>query len=344
MRFPEAWALAVGASFARRILTPPPKTTFVWQGSRYHPRPFSMTTRFILSLLAVSITAFAADKAPPKDDAPSKEEIARFLRNKKIVSEFKPQSGEIKLLDGQAKIVLTEDFRYLNPADARKLLVDIYHNPPEAGSTLGIIIPKDADLLEGDSWAAVLEWSGDGYVKDDDFAKIDFADMLNKLKEQSREENKERVSGGYSKLLLAGWAQQPHYDRTTHKLYWAKAYDVDGPVQQLNYDIRVLGRAGCLEISIIALMPQLVDIEKQAPEILKMVEFTEGNRYSDYKSGDKVAAYGIAGLIAGGVLMKAGVFKGLALLLVKGWKLVLVAVVGIGAMIKRIVSGKQRAS
>ena len=52
---------------------------------------------------------------------------------------------------------------------------------------------------------------------------------------------------------------------------------------------------------------------------------------------------GFAGLIAGVALAKAGFFKALGLLLVKGWKLVLIGVVAVGAVIKRIVSGRQRA-
>src|SRR2546421_9236086 len=40
--------------------------------------------------------------------------------------------------------------------------------------------------------------------------------------------------------------------------------------------------------------------------------FNEGNRYAEFNPGmDQAAAYGIAGLIAGGLLTKAGFFKGL---------------------------------
>ena len=54
--------------------------------------------------------------------------------------------------------------------------------------------------------------------------------------------------------------------------------------------------------------------------ILSMVEFNKGNTYAEFDSSvDKAAAYGLAGLIAGGILTKAGFFKGL-LLLILGFK------------------------
>jgi len=197
-----------------------------------------------------------------------------------------------------------------------------------------MIVPKGIDYIGQDGWAAVIKWKEEGYVKDSDFDSIDFNKMLQQLKEASAAVSKERVRRGYGKMELAGWATQPHYDRQNHKLYWAKAYNVDGPVQQLNYDIRILGRSGFFELSILAAVPQLQEIEAKAPGILKMVDFTEGNRYADYKAGtDKVAAYGIAGLIAGGVLAKAGFFKVIALFFAKFSKLI---IIGAGALVAGI--------
>src|SRR5205809_4201227 len=45
-------------------------------------------------------------------------------------------------------------------------------------------------------------------------------------------------------------------------------------------------------------------------QVMGFVEFNEGHRYADFVPGtDKVAEYGIAALIAGGVAAKAGLFK-----------------------------------
>lgn len=69
----------------------------------------------------------------------------------------------------------------------------------------------------------------------------------------------------------------------------------------------------------------------------------EGHRYGDYVAGmDKVAAYGIGGLIAGKLAAKAGLFKLLLVFAAKFWKLLVVAAVAIGAFVKKLLSGRKK--
>ena len=295
--------------------------------------------KLLLALLSIVSTLHAQKQ----DAQPDAKQIAEMQRVMKTIAEIEYKSGEIPLIGGKAKIKLTEDFRYLDPANARKVLVDIWSNPPDVGSTMGMIVPKGVNFLDSDAWVAVLQWKDDGYVKDEEFASINFDDMLKELIKAHKAGSDERVKAGYGKLELSGWAEQPHYDRTTHKLYWAKAFDVDGPVQQLNYDIRVLGREGILEVSVMSSVPHLNDIKEKAPSILGMVDFTDGNRYSDYKEGDKIAEYGIAGLIAGGVLLKSGFFKVLLGALIAGKKFVIIGVIALGAWIAKLLGRRKKA-
>jgi uncharacterized membrane-anchored protein len=74
--------------------------------------------------------------------------------------------------------------------------------------------------------------------------------------------------------------------------------------------VRVLGRKGTLVLNAVSDAKQLSDVASGAKLVLAKTEFTVGNRYSDFNpSLDKVAAYGIGGLIAGKILLKAGLFK-----------------------------------
>jgi uncharacterized membrane-anchored protein len=70
-------------------------------------------------------------------------------------------------------------------------------------------------------------------------------------------------------------------------------------------------------------MSQLPEIQRNTPAILSAVNFNSGNRYADFNpaSGDKVASYGIAALVAGGVAAKLGFFKGLWVLIFGAKKL-----------------------
>ena len=296
----------------------------------------------IIAVLAIVAALFLPAHADEKK--PSPKEMEMIQKAMKAIGELQYQSGEVSLAGGKVKLTLPPEFQYLDPANARKVLVDIFGNPPDSGSTDGMIVPKGINFIADGGWTAVLKWKGDGYVKDDDFAKINFNEMLDDLKKGYKAGSDERVSKGYGKMELAAWAQQPHYDRTTHKLYYAKLFDVQGPEQQLNYDIRVLGRHGHLELSIMSSRSEMQDIEAKAPAILGMVDFTEGNRYADFKPGtDKVAAYGIAGLIAGGVLAKAGFFKLIWVGILAAKKFVIIGVLAIGAWLKKLFGARKQA-
>ncbi len=96
--------------------------------------------------------------------------------------------------------------------------------------------------------------------------------------------------------------------------------------------MRILGRKGVLVLNLVAPMPQLEGIDAAIPTVLAMTNFNPGYRYSDFDPGvDKVAAYGIAALIAG----KAASNKLDVLLLVleKNWIFIVNA---IGAYLDRI--------
>ena len=44
----------------------------------------------------------------------------------------------------------------------------------------------------------------------------------------AEEHNKERQKAGYKAVHLVGWAEKPHYDSTSKKLYWAKEFQFEG--------------------------------------------------------------------------------------------------------------------
>ena len=97
-----------------------------------------------------------------------------------------------------------------------------------------------------------------------------------------------------------------------------------------------------LVLNAVAVMDQLDEIRRDMNDVREFAQFNEGHRYTDFVAGtDHVAEYGIAALVAGGLAAKAGFFKGLLALLVAGKKFLIVAVVGIGAALKRLLSGRK---
>ena len=254
------------------------------------------------------------------------------------------QSGDVELSDGLAVLHLGEDFRYLGPDDANRVLVEAWGNPP-GPRTLGMILPADISPLDPDAgWGVIVTFAEDGYVEDDDADDIDYDELLEQMQEATKEDNKSRVAQGYEPMQLVGWAESPHYDEAGHRLYWAKELAVEGaPVNSLNYSIRVLGRRGVLELNAVATMGQMSQIKPAMEKVLSRVEFNQGHRYEDFDPDlDKVAAYGIGGLIAGKVLAKAGFFAVILKFLVAAKKFLIVGALAIGVAIKGLFSRRRR--
>jgi uncharacterized membrane-anchored protein len=204
----------------------------------------------------------------------------------------------------------------------------VWGNPPDP-SVLGLIVPTRG--LIADTWGIVVTYEAEGYVKDGDAASTDFGEVLKTLQDGCRDANPERKKAGYPGMELLGWAEPPHYDSATKKLFWCKRLKIEGsPVNTLNYDIRVLGRGGFLQLTAVAGEPELDTVRSGCQVVLTGTEFKAGQRYADYKDGvDKEAAYGIGGLVLGGVvaakLIKGGILAKLAKPLLVGAAAILAA-------------------
>ena len=292
-----------------------------------------MKLAHLLALACFVTSGLCAADSVPSDPA------ARLAAARKLADSLKYQTGEITLGNGLAKIALPPGYRFLNPADTATVLHKIWGNPGTSAS-LGLLVPASFDPLGDSEWAVVISFEEDGYVKDDDAATIKYDKLLAEMKEGVAEASRERVKEGYSSIELIGWAAPPHYDPATHKLYWAKELKFgDSPERTLNYNLRLLGRRGVLVLNAVASMSDLKKVEAATPTILGMVNFQEGHRYADFtEKTDKVATYGIAALVAGGVAAKAGFFKLIWVGILAFKKLILVALLACGGFIKKLFS------
>ena len=249
----------------------------------------------------------------------------------KLVSSLHFRQGDVALAQADAHLNLGSQFRFLDTPDARKVLEDLWGNPPD-DSVLGMVVPASVPLDDEHSWAVVLTESDDGHVSDEDAAETDYPKLLKQMQEDTEDENAERTKAGYPALHLVGWAEPPHYDSANKKLYWARELSADGADQHsLNYDIRVLGRSGYLSMNAVAGMNDVAAVKAGMQELLPMVDFDAGKRYADYDAKtDKLAAYGVAALIGGGIAAKAGLFAKLGVLLLAAKKFI---VLGLAALV-----------
>lgn len=293
-----------------------------------------------LLLAALSLCAVQAFADPADADADAQQK-----KDEQLLASFKPQHGTVQLPNGIATLQLDQDFYYLSPGDSERLLTQGWGNPPDTGNKiLGMIVPQATSPLSAGGWGVVITYDDDGHVSDSDASTIDYGKLLKQMQDGDAQENEERKKAGYPGLHLLGWAEPPHYDAQAHKLYWARELKADGIEDNtLNYSIRVLGRKGVLELNAVAAMRDLAMIKEQMPKVLAQTNFTDGNRYTDFNAGtDKVAAYGVAALIAGGIAAKAGLFAKLGVMLLALKKFIVLGLVAIAGFFRKLFGGKAK--
>jgi uncharacterized membrane-anchored protein len=250
------------------------------------------------------------------------------------------QSGNIVLPNKVATLHLGGNYRYLDPANAEKVLV-AWGNPPGA-ETQGAIVPNNVDPFTENGWAVFLTYKDDGHVDDSEAAEIDYADLLKDMQEGTEDANPERKKAGYPELHLVGWAEQPRYDAAAKKLYWAQHLRGSEGQDSLNYDVRVLGREGVLSMNAVAGMAQLGQVRQDMRPLIGIAEFNEGFRYADFNSKtDRVAEYGLGALIAGAAAAKLGLFGKLLAFIIMAKKFIIAGVIGLFALIGKMFGKKK---
>lgn len=288
----------------------------------------SLITTFFSGLFLLSGLAFAQE---------AEQEEQAFLKS------LQYQSGNVAIAEANARFELKPGFKYLAQTDARKVLEEYWGNPPDE-TVLGLIVPEKEPLGSEHSWAVVVTYNSDGYVSDEDASNIDYTDMLKDMQAETEASNEYRVEQGYEKLKLIGWAETPRYDSATKRMYWAKEIAFDGAKSNtLNYDIRVLGRQGYLSLEAVADIKDLARVNDGMKQILPMAQFNTGNTYADYNPNtDKLAAYGLAALVGGGVAAKTGLLAKLGALLLAGKKFIVIILIALAAFLKKLFSKKDK--
>ena len=226
-----------------------------------------------------------------------------------------------------------ENIIFLDESNSRKFL-ELTNNIPQNGNF--IILDK------ANNWWADFEFSPIGYVKDDE--KIDADALLKTIKESDGPGNEERKRRGLPALYTEGWHVAPHYDSQTKRLEWALKLRSDGHLV-INYTIRILGRTGVMNATLISGPETLNEDVQRFKEILKGYEFNSGERYSEFKPGDHVAEIGLGALVLGGaaaIATKKGFWGAIAAFLAAGWKLVVAGVIAAFAGLRSMFTRKDK--
>ncbi len=278
--------------------------------------------KFTHALLVLVLALFAFAAQAQRDPGQIIQEL------QKLAWQRAPGEGTI---GSKAKIRIPEGYSFLDERNTRRFL-ELMGNPPRDNHYL--IAPANLD------WFAVFSFDPVGYVKDDE--KIDAAALLDSLKKGDEPSNEERKRLGMSPIYTDGWHVPPHYDSGNKRLEWGmRLRDERGGVH-VNYTSRLLGRSGVMSAVLVSSPQTLNDDMKAFNGALAGYQFNAGEQYAEFKSGDKIAEYGLAALVVGGAAAaaaKAGLFKSLGKFL---WVIVGGALMGGWALLKKLYARKEK--
>ncbi|HVY99542.1 MAG TPA: DUF2167 domain-containing protein [Dongiaceae bacterium] len=296
------------------------------------------TARFhIVAALALVLGLGAAGRATAQSSAPSGPEADTQSATQPMTDEeYRQKLQALHWVDGpkdlpalgNATLSLPDHYIFLDDADTKKFMV-LNENPPDSGAEQ-LFAPDDLH------WFALIDFSADGYVKDDE--KIDADAILAGIKEGNEAANAERRKNGWGEVEIVGWKKAPYYDEQTKRLEWAlEAREERG--ETINFLTKILGRRGVTSAILVAEPDHFDSDLAEFKQVLTHYTFNPGEKYSEYKAGDKIASYGLAALIAGGaaaVATKVGFWKWLGLALAASWKFIWVPIVAAFAGLKRL--------
>jgi uncharacterized membrane-anchored protein len=223
-------------------------------------------------------------------------------------------------------------------AQGSKLFMEATENPP-TGRELGVIICPTTGADGG--WFVVFTHNTSGYVKDDERSSLDGDAILKSLQRGTEAGNEERRRRGWEEFELVRWEIPPFYDTVTNNLTWSTlGRSKASREESINHSVRLLGREGVMHVDLVASPGQLREAVPIFNAMISNYSYLPGHRYAEWREGDKIAAYGLTALIAGGAgvaATKLGFFG-------KAWKLILAVALALKKLILVVLLGAAAAA
>ncbi len=259
--------------------------------------------------------------AAAQEDAPAQPQL-----------DLNTQYGPLQAnLGTRAQIDVPGGYMFLDGNDTRTLMEQMGN--PASGTEVGTIAP------ENDDWFLVFEFDEIGYVKDDEKDQLDPDAILASIKEGNKAGNQIRAERGMPPMHIVGWEQPPKYNPDTNNLEWCVRGTSEGH-DILNHNTRILGRRGVMQVTLVVDPDHFDRVMPEASSVMQSFAYVDGEKYSQWQAGDKIAKYGLLALVTGGaaaVALKTGLLQKLIKPIIAG-----LVVVGAFAakMFKRFAYGR----
>lgn len=292
----------------------------------------SVSRVVLLACLAVFSSLLAqqpADSGPPPTAEEEAAQIKKINEEIEKVGWTRQGVGKIGTI---AQITIPQGYRFTDGKGASQML-EFYGNPP-SDSYLGMLATENFQ-----EHSIIFEFDDVGYVKDDEKNDLKADELLASMQKAQEAGNKQRKEMGLDELEITGWAVPPRFNDQTKNLEWAlKLKSKDTGKVTINHNTRILGRNGVMEVTLLCSPEELEPLLPGYQTILSGFSYVEGQRYAEFREGDKVAKYGLTALIAGTgafAAAKMGLFAKLGAAFAKLGKAAILIVIGVLAAIKK---------
>jgi uncharacterized membrane-anchored protein len=212
---------------------------------------------------------------------------------------------------------------------------------PSGDSEFGMVLDPEV------GWFVIFSYDESGHVKDDDKDDLDADDLLDTLKQGNEYGNEERKKRGWDTLELVGWHKPPFYDPKTNNLTWATIVRSEKS-ESINWSTKLLGRTGTMNVDLVVGPTEIDAAMPKFETLMSGYTYTDGNKYAEFKPGDKVAEYGLTALVAGGagvVALKTGLFAKFWGVIVKFAKFIIIGIAALFAALKKFLGfGKKESN
>lgn len=281
---------------------------------------------FLFFYLCYSPSSFAIDlKMYEGETLYQKINELNWIKGPKVINHT--DQGKVQLKEGE--LALIND-------DAEQIMY--WYNGVQYNSKLFITKDYYADYTD-------YQYFNEGYVKLDDWKDVNPDKFIKQMRSDAKEANKIRIENNSETVEGIEWLQKPTLDRKKNAVYYAQLIEFSDGEIAVNATTLILGRHGYTNVTYTG-DPEEFKINKD--EILNHIvanySFVEQKKYTNFSTGDKVAAAGIGGLLAASLgvkAFKAGGIAALLILLKKGGFLLFLPLIFAWGWIKRLFTRKE---
>lgn len=284
-----------------------------------------LASLFITFFVVINF-ANAFDYNVPKTDKEWKEKLSTL--------KWKQGPGYIEHEEAKAKIYFNDQYFVLKGEDARQILY--WSNGVQISTDIYAENVKKGYYYD-------FKFHNSGLVKINDWANVDAGDFIKEKREIAKSNNPTRESKGLPTIKGMKWNEKPTLDRNNNQLYYSISVDWSDGHTSIDSKILTLGRRGYTEISLVS------SPDNYSPILLKDMsrkyDYSQNEKYTDWKTGDKVAAAGIGALLASSLGLKAvkpGVLKVILGLLKKFWFVILIPFLAFGSFLSGLFNKKPK--